>query len=122
MRSVLLVDDDVDSLLALRFVFEVHDYQVFVAQNGNTALDELSKHLPDLIVTDMEMPQLDGVELCRRLKCYPAFACVPIILISGGQPPAITPPVWDAFLTKPVDFYQLIAVTEQLPTFRLGPK
>ncbi|SAL88688.1 response regulator receiver modulated metal dependent phosphohydrolase [Caballeronia arvi] len=122
MHSVLLVDDDFDSLSALRFVFEVHDFQVFGAEHGGVALAQLAKHLPDLVVTDMEMPQFDGIELCKRLKCYPTFASLPVILVSGGQPPANVPMVWDAFLPKPVDFYQLIAVIEQLPVFRLGSR
>ena len=120
MHSVLLVDDDADSLVALRFVFEVHDFQVFAAGDAGAALAQLAKHLPDLIVTDLEMPELDGIELCRRLKSHPALAPVPVILISGGMPPPNTPKIWDAFLPKPVDFYQLLAVIEQLPVFRLS--
>lgn len=112
MHSVLLVDDDVESLSALQFVFEVHGYRVAVAENGNAALAQLAKHLPDLVVTDMDMPQLDGIELCRRLRCHPMLAGVPIILISGGCPPADTPIGWDAFLSKPVDFYQRRFQTE----------
>ncbi|KXU96313.1 hypothetical protein CR51_23340 [Caballeronia megalochromosomata] len=120
MHSVLLVDDDAESLSALQFVFEVHGYRVAVAENGHVALSQLAKHLPDLVITDIEMPQLDGIELCRRLRCHPMLAGVPVILISGGLPPAATPKFWNAFLPKPVDFYQLIAVTEQLPTVQLN--
>ncbi|AQH01382.1 hypothetical protein A9R05_21360 [Burkholderia sp. KK1] len=116
MHSVLL---HLDSLSALCFVFEVHDFHVWVAEHGGAALVQLAKHLPDLIVTDMEMPKVDGVELCKRLKWHPTYAAVPVILVSGGLPPASTPMVWDAFLSKPVDFYQLLAVIEQLPVFRL---
>lgn len=121
MQSVLLVDDDCDSLSALKFVFEVHNYHVVVAEHGGAALTEVKKHLPDLVVTDMEMPEVGGIELCRRLKCLPALASVPLILVSGDQPPPDVPVVWDAFLPKPVDFYDLLATTEQLPTVRLKP-
>ncbi|MFM0140487.1 response regulator, partial [Caballeronia grimmiae] len=64
MQSVLLVDDDCDSLSALKFVFEVHNYHVVVAEHGGAALAEVKKHLPDLVVTDMEMPEVGGIELC----------------------------------------------------------
>lgn len=84
MHSVLLVDDDAESLSALQFVFEVHGYRVAVAENGHVALSQLAKHLPD--ITDIEMPQLDGIELCRRLRCHPMLAGVPVIVISGGLP------------------------------------
>ena len=122
MHSVLLVDDDLDSLSALRFVFEVHDFHVWVAEHGGAALAQLAKHLPDFIVKDMEMPEVDGVELCKRLKWHPTYASVPVALVSGGLPPAKAPMVWDAFLAKPVDFYQLLAVIEQLPVFRLDAR
>jgi CheY-like chemotaxis protein len=76
--------------------------------------------VPDFVVTDMEMPDVDGIELRKRLKCYPALAAVPVILISGALPPLTAPIIWDAFLTKPVGFYELLAVMQQLPLFRLG--
>ena len=120
MHSVLLVDDDVDSLLALRFVFEAHGFEVFVAEHGGVALSQASKHVPDIIVTDFEMPEFDGVKLCERLKCSPALAAIPVILISGGPPPANAPVLWNAFLSKPVDFYQLTAVSEGFPVTRIG--
>jgi CheY-like chemotaxis protein len=120
MHSVLLVDDDAESLSALRFVFEIHDYRVFVAEHGGVALAQVTMHLPDFIVTDLEMPHLDGIELCKRLKCRSTLASIPVILISGSQPPTSASVLWDAFLPKPVDFYQLTAVLEQFPVFRLG--
>lgn len=121
MHSVLLVDDDCDSLSALEFVLEVHNCHVVVAQHGGAALTEVKKHLPDLVVTDMGMPEVDGIELCRRLKCLPALVSVPVILVSGGEPPPDVPVEWDAFLPKPIDFYQLLATTDQLPMVQLKP-
>ena len=120
MHSVLLVDDDVDSLLALRFVFEAHGFTVFAAEHGRTALSLAGKHVPDIIVTDYEMPELDGIRLCERLKCSPALCAIPVILISGGQPPMDEPVLWNAFLSKPVDFHQLAIVIESFPVIRLG--
>ncbi|SAK42898.1 two component transcriptional regulator [Caballeronia fortuita] len=119
MHSVLLVDDDAESLSALQFIFEVHDFRVAVAANGNLAMAEVAKHLPDLVVTDMEMPGMDGIELCKRLRCHPSFASVPVVLVSGGEPPTHAPVVWDAFVGKPVDFYELIEAMERLPLIRL---
>jgi CheY-like chemotaxis protein len=120
MPSVLLVDDDVDSLLALQLAFEAHDFRVMLAENGEAALSHAGQHLPDVIVTDLEMPNLNGVGLCQRLKCYPTLATVPVILISGAAPPSNVPPLWDAFLPKPVDLRVLAEVIEQLPVMRLG--
>jgi CheY-like chemotaxis protein len=122
MPSVLLVDDDVDALLALQLAFEAHDYQVMLAQDGEAALSQVARRLPDVIVTDLEMPYLDGAGLCQRLKCYPTLATVPVVLISGAVPPSNLSPLWNAFLPKPVDFRVLAGIIEQLPVTRLGPE
>ncbi|BAN26427.1 response regulator receiver protein [Caballeronia insecticola] len=120
MHSVLVVDDDYDSLLALRFVFEARGFTVFVAGHGKAALSLAVKHVPDIIVTDFEMPELDGIQLCERLRCSPALSTIPVILISGGQPPASAPVLWSAFLSKPVDFHLLTEVVESFTVMRLS--
>ncbi|WP_408115709.1 response regulator [Caballeronia grimmiae] len=122
MPSVLLVDDDVDALVALQLAFEAHDYEVILAQDGEAALSQAARRLPDVIVTDLEMPYLDGAGLCQRLKCYPSLATVPVVLISGAVPPSSLSPLWNAFLSKPVDFWVLAEIIEQLPVRRLGPE
>ncbi|WP_350030080.1 response regulator [Caballeronia sp. AZ7_KS35] len=108
MARVLLVDDDVRPLYALGAVFEVHGFEVLPSNDGLDAFVKALKALPDLVVTDWEMPGLDGISLCRRLRSLRRFARVPLILTSGRAPPVVEG-VCDLFMRKPVDFSELDA-------------
>ncbi|WP_248323729.1 MULTISPECIES: PleD family two-component system response regulator [unclassified Caballeronia] len=103
MTCVLLVDDDTLSLNALEAVFESRGFNVLLARNGVDALATAIRMLPDLVVTDWEMPLFDGVTLCERLRSVPGLARIPVVLTSGKMRPADGPQAWDVFLQKPLD-------------------
>ena len=77
MLTVLLVDDDFESRWALQLALESRGHRVVQAENGRAALDKARRIAPSLVLTDLQMPEMDGGELCRRLKCLPAYADVP---------------------------------------------
>ncbi|NKJ50837.1 response regulator [Burkholderia sp. SG-MS1] len=104
MPTILLVDNDPDILAALSVAMEWRGYRVRLSGDGKAALEMAGRCLPDLIVTDCSMPEMDGVDLCRRLKSYPALASIPVILVSGQVQPDRKPALWSAFFQKPVDF------------------
>ncbi|VXC94380.1 Response regulator receiver protein [Burkholderia sp. 8Y] len=104
MTCVLLVDDDILSLRALQAVFESRGFNVLLARNGVDALATAIRTLPDLVVTDWEMPLFDGVRLCERLRRIPGLGRIPVVLTSGKERPADGPQAWDVFLKKPLDF------------------
>ncbi|HKR44801.1 MAG TPA: response regulator [Paraburkholderia sp.] len=108
MSTVLLVDDDLENLWALQLALESSGHHVLLAENGREALQKLRRHLPRLIVTDWEMPEMDGVELCRRIRCLPALADLPIILLSAMPEPEDGPPCWTAFFRKPANLPALM--------------
>lgn len=81
-RIVLVVDDD-PSIVDLLVEFLRHDYSVSVATNGQQAIDFCRQQLPDLVLLDVIMPDLDGYEVCRRLKSDPATRDVPIIFVTA---------------------------------------
>lgn len=123
MSTILLVDDEVDSLWLFKLVLEERGHHVIVAQDGNAALAKASRWLPDLIVTDWNMPGTDGVELCQRLKCYPALAQIPVVMSSGQTPPAEKSALWNVFISKPVELETLESVIDSLLMQRLaGPR
>ena len=62
-----------------------HLYQVTLAEDGNEAASQLDFIMPDLLITDVEMPGMDGFELTHHLRSNPATATLPIIMISGGS-------------------------------------
>ena len=80
MTRVLVVDDEPQLLRALRINLAARHYDVATAEDGAAALDAASGHPPDLVVLDLGLPDLDGVEVIRRLR---AWTAVPIIVLSG---------------------------------------
>lgn len=66
--KILIVDDEPDILEVLKFNLEKEDFEVFLATNGEEALEVAGQVIPDLIVLDIMMPKIDGVEVCRTLR------------------------------------------------------
>ncbi len=82
-RPTLLIVDDQQSIIHLIHAFLGPQYTVHIATNGAEALELAKLHKPDLILLDVVMPQMDGYEVCRRLKADPALQIIPIIFITG---------------------------------------
>ena len=79
---ILLVDDNTHNIQVLGNILREEGYRTAVAQNGFEALSFLEKKLPDLILLDIMMPQMDGYEVCKHIKQYPDKAEIPIVFIS----------------------------------------
>jgi CheY-like chemotaxis protein len=97
MSTVLLVDDDLDNLWALQLALEGSGHRVMLAHNGAVALKRLLDEIPQLILTDWQMPEMDGAEFCSRVKCQPGLAHMPIVMLSAMPEPGEGPPCWSAF-------------------------
>jgi adenylate cyclase len=110
---ILIVDDNEANRDILDARLQAHGYELLHAADGEEALDAVRQHLPDLILLDVMMPKLDGIEVCRRLKGDAELPFMPIILVtakadskdvvSGLEAGA------DEYLTKPVDQTALVA-------------
>ena len=81
--SVLLVDDDVDFLLYVQTILQHSGYRVRSAANGLEALIRIQELRPDVVVCDLQMPEMDGLSLIRRLRARPGMDLVPLILLTG---------------------------------------
>lgn len=82
-RTVLVVDDFDDTRLLLRTWLERRGFRVVEAENGLEAIDQAESESPDLIIMDMEMPQLDGLSATRRIRDLKSFGSVPIVAVSA---------------------------------------
>jgi CheY-like chemotaxis protein len=120
MSTILLVDDEADSLWLFQLALEGRGYHVILAEDGEAALAKASRCLPDLIVTDWNMPGIDGIELCQRLKFYPALAQIPVVMSSGHTPPKEKSTLWSVFLPKPVELHVLESTIDTLLARRLA--
>ncbi|MGQ9364997.1 response regulator [Azospirillum sp. ST 5-10] len=103
MKTILLVEDEFGIAGALSVLLEDEGYRVFTAANGNQALDRLTEVVPDLVVTDLMMPLMDGAALGKALRATPTWKDIPILLMSAVPEGAARQRFdgYDAFLRKP---------------------
>ena len=83
VKKILIADDEPDILEILQFNLETEGFQVFIAKNGNEAIEAAKKHLPDLIILDVMMPYKNGIEVCNILRLQPAFKETLIVFLSA---------------------------------------
>ncbi len=82
-EKILIVDDDLDTLKLVGMMLQRRGYSIVAAVNGTQALSKAASERPDLILLDVMMPDLDGFEVCRRLRADPLFASVPILMFTA---------------------------------------
>jgi predicted signal transduction protein with EAL and GGDEF domain/DNA-binding response OmpR family regulator len=80
---VLLVDDDEVNLLLTATALRERGFEITEVSGGEAALDQLSTQVPDLVVLDAMMPELDGFDTCRRLRALPGFEHMPVLMLTG---------------------------------------
>src|SRR5262245_32489626 len=131
MTRVLVVDDEPQILRALRINLRVRDYEVHVAATGAEALEMAGRYPPDLVILDLGLPDLDGVEVIQGLR---GWTKAPIIVLSGRADSVDKVEALDAgaddYVTKPFGVEELLArmraavrrtgTPEDLPRIRLG--
>ena len=82
-RTILIVDDFDDTRLLLRTWLQKKGFRVVEAENGNRAISAAESQRPDLIIMDVEMPELDGLEATRKIRELEGFEAVPILAVSA---------------------------------------
>ena len=121
LPEILVAEDDDDSRWLLVDALK-NSYRVIETDNGRDGLAQALEHIPDLVVTDLMMPVMDGIELCRRIKEHPFTAHIPVIMltaktsvesqIEGFETGA------DAYITKPFDMHLLKVQIQNLLALR----
>ncbi len=110
---VLVCDDDPAIRGLLSRLLVRHGYHVRTAENGEQALDELQIHVPDLLLVDVQMPGLDGLEVCRRVRALPNGGLLPVVLMTGLADAATRIRGLEAgaddFVSKPLELALLVA-------------
>jgi CheY-like chemotaxis protein len=112
--SILIVDDNTQNLKLARVVLANEGYDVHTASNAEDAIQLLRTLTPRLILMDIQLPGMDGLELTRRLKADPATRAVRVIALTAyamkGDDEKAFAAGCDGYLTKPVDIERLAAV------------
>jgi CheY-like chemotaxis protein len=81
--SILVVDDNDMNLMLISKILELEGYQVTSARNGKEAIQSVVDKMPDLAILDVMMPDMDGYELCQKLRQPPLNVTVPIVLLTA---------------------------------------
>lgn len=116
-RTVLIIDDNAEIRAYLIKMFS-ENYIVYSAENGEEGLKLTKKHMPDLVISDITMEEMDGLELCRKIKENNALSHIPVILLTASKNPethlqGINDGA-DDYITKPFDDDILMARVESL--------
>lgn len=110
MPHVLLVDDEVPLRESLTYTLQKEGYRVTTAADGHSAIKQFHKHVPDVIVLDLMLPEVSGMEVCWRIR---AFSDVPIIMLTAKDQDVDR--AWgleagaDDYITKPFKTNELLA-------------
>jgi PAS domain S-box-containing protein len=111
-KRILLAEDNDANILMVRDYLENHGYQISVAHHGVEALEKAVEISPDLILMDIQMPKMDGLEATRRLRSMPEFATLPIIALTAFAMPGDQERCLEAganeYLAKPVSLKRLL--------------
>ena len=113
-KRILLVEDDVRNLFALTSIFEPRGAVLDVARNGVEALARIVEHEPDLVLMDVMMPEMDGLEATRRIRAMPDLVDLPIIALTAkamrdDQERCLAAGASD-YLAKPIDVEKLLSL------------
>lgn len=125
--EILIVEDSLTQAEQLRYILEDEDYIVSVAYNGKEALLSLDKHKPVIVISDILMPEMDGYELCKRMKAEETTRNIPVVLLTSLSGPEDVARGLecgaDYFITKPYDRkYILSRIQYILANLELRPR
>jgi CheY-like chemotaxis protein len=117
-KRILLADDSITIQKVVELTFSDGDYEITTANNGARALQKLAENTPDVILSDIIMPEKNGYELCEFVKSHPEYRHIPVILLTGTfepfDPDRAEKAGCDAVVTKPFESQALISKVEEL--------
>lgn len=117
MADILVIDDSSTVSITLEWMLRNHGHRVSTARDGLSALNALQINHPDLVLLDIRMPHIDGIELCALIRTSRNYAGLPIIMLSGLSNAKDIERAFNAgandYLVKPVDDATLIAAIDR---------
>jgi CheY-like chemotaxis protein len=117
-KKILLADDSITIQKVVELTFSDGDYEVTATSNGTRAIEQIPQIRPDIILSDIIMPEKNGYELCEWVKSHPEYRRIPVILLTGTfepfDPDRAEKAGCDAVVTKPFESQSLIQKVEEL--------
>ena len=113
LPNILIVDDNIQNLKVTTNILKNQGYLIGLAQSGTTALNQIEAQVPDLILLDIMMPEMDGIEVCRKIKQQEKWADIPIIFLTAKSQTEDLVEAFEAggvdYVTKPFRKDELLA-------------
>jgi CheY-like chemotaxis protein len=117
-KKILLVDDSNTVLMMEKMVLTSNGYDIVVAHDGAEGVDKAVSEQPDLILLDLIMPKMDGIEACRLLRARPSTSAIPIIMVTTRTEEAIVENSYrngcNDYVNKPINSAELLAKVRSL--------
>jgi two-component system cell cycle response regulator DivK len=123
-ERILVVEDNEKNMKLFRDVLVATGYRTLEATTGSEAVDMASEHTPDLVLMDIQLPDLDGVQLFQRLRADARTAAIPVLAVTAqamhGDRERFLAAGFDGYVSKPVNVRELIGIVRQHCDGRLG--
>lgn len=117
-KKILLVEDEAEVRQFIQAALEMEGYQVLTAPNGVKLISNIRVDRPDLILLDIQLPWVDGYELCKAIKAHPEYRKIPVIFVSIRNRPedieAGRACGADDYVTKPIDLEVFLGAIKRL--------
>jgi DNA-binding response OmpR family regulator len=114
-KKILVVDDDPDICELVNIALSTKGYCVNIAMTGSEGIKVVRAHVPDLILLDMTLPDMDGIEVAKKIKSLEPCKKVPIIMMSGRglSPDEVDPSLFNGILNKPFSMTDLTNIAKK---------
>ncbi len=117
-KKVLIVDDEPNIVISLEFLMKREGFKVFVAGDGDAALETIAAEIPDLVLLDVMLPKKNGFEVCQQIRATPAWQGIKVIMLTAkGRDTEVAKGLAlgaDAYMTKPFSTKDLVAQAKQM--------
>jgi two-component system alkaline phosphatase synthesis response regulator PhoP len=118
IKKILIVDDEPDILEFLSYNFRKKEFEVVIANNGVEGAKMAAQEMPDLIISDILMPEMDGIEMCKQIKTIERLSTIPFIFLTAVSDDykvlyAMTSGA-NQYVSKPVKFDYLLTLVNDM--------
>jgi CheY-like chemotaxis protein len=125
-KRVLVADDDADILIVVGSILKNAGYGVDTARDGKECLQKMAAHLPDVVILDIMMPNMNGGEVARLLKTHPKTSTIPIIFLTAVDDRKMMKTALfelgvEFYLTKPVDTDEILEKVKEAIRYKVDP-
>jgi CheY-like chemotaxis protein len=107
MKQALVIEDNEDNIVLIRFILEKHGYQTIAAEDGKTGIDMAIKEKPDFIILDIQLPDMDGLDVLKAIRASGANGDTPVIAMTsyamGGDRERFMQAGCSGYIEKPID-------------------